>query len=103
MNRMAKDVVWSSLQYGGEVVTHLPIYQGVCGWHGTEDLDLNPGELARFPGGTGISDAIREDEVGSEALRVVGHPNNTISATKAVRPENCSRGGGQRRLGRIGK
>jgi hypothetical protein len=45
-----------------------PSYQGVCGRHGTEDLDVTPGELARFPGGTGISDPIRENEVGSEAL-----------------------------------
>jgi hypothetical protein len=61
-----------------------PSYQGVCGRHGTEDLDVTPGELARFPGGTGISDPIRENEVGSEALRVVGQPNITISAAKAV-------------------
>jgi len=61
-----------------------PSYQGVCGRHGTEDLDVTPGELARFPGGTGISDPIRENEVGSEALRVVGQPNITISAVKAV-------------------
>ena len=60
-----------------------PSYQGVCGRHGTEDLDVTPGELARFPGGTGISDPIRENEVGSEALRVVGQPNSTISAAKA--------------------
>ena len=61
-----------------------PSYQGVCGRHGTEDLDVTPGELARFPGGTGISDPIRENEVGSEALRVVGQPNITISAAKAA-------------------
>ena len=61
-----------------------PSYQGVCGRHGTEDLDVTPGELARFPGGTGISDPIRENEVGSEALRVVGQPNITISAAKVA-------------------
>ena len=61
-----------------------PSYQGVCGRHGTEDLDVTPGELARFPGGTGISDPIRENEVGSEALRVVGQPNSTTNATKAA-------------------
>ena len=61
-----------------------PSYQGVCGRHGTEDLDVTPGELARFPGGTGISDPIRENEVGSEALRVVGQPNSTISAAKVA-------------------
>jgi hypothetical protein len=61
-----------------------PSYQGVCGRHGTEDLDVTPGELARFPGGTGISDPIRENEMGSEALRVVGQPNSTTNATKAA-------------------
>ena len=41
-----------------------PSYQGVCGRHGTEDLDVTPGELARFPGGTGISDPISEERNG---------------------------------------
>ena len=84
MNRSAKDGVWSSLHYGGEGVLILPSNQGVCGRHGTEDLDVTPGELARFLGGTGISDPIRENEMGSDALRVVGQPNITISAVKAA-------------------
>jgi len=84
MNRSAKDGVWSSLHYGVEGVLILPSNQGVCGRHGTEDLDVTPGELVRFPGGTGISDPIRENEMGSDALRVVGQPNITISAVKAA-------------------
>ena len=35
-------------------LTH-PSNQGVCGRHGTEDPEVTPGELAEFPGGTGIS------------------------------------------------
>ena len=84
MNRSAKDGVWSSLQYLGEGVFILPSNQGVCGWHGTEDLSVTPGELVWFPGGTGISDPIRENEVGSYAMRVVGQPNITISAAKVA-------------------
>ena len=35
-------------------LTH-PSHQGVCGRHGTEDLGVTPGDLMRFPDGTGIS------------------------------------------------
>jgi hypothetical protein len=36
--------------------THL--HQGVCGQHGTEEQRVTSGELAEFPGGTGISGPI---------------------------------------------
>ena len=58
MNRSAKDGARSSWHYGGEGVLTHPSYQGVCGRHGTEDLDVTPGGLIVFPGGTGISDPI---------------------------------------------
>jgi len=48
MNRSAKDGARSSPQYGGEGVLIHPSYQGVCGWHGTEDLSVTPGGLMRF-------------------------------------------------------
>jgi hypothetical protein len=58
MNRSAKGGARSSPHYGGEGVLIHPPYQGVCGRHGTEDQDVTPGGLVRFPGGTGISDPI---------------------------------------------
>jgi hypothetical protein len=58
MNRSAKGGARSSPHYGGEGVLIHPPYQGVCGRHGTEDRDVTPGGLVRFPGGTGISDPI---------------------------------------------
>lgn len=58
MNRSAKGGARSSPHYGGEGVLIHPPYQGVCGRHGTEDLDVTPGGLVRFLGGTGISDPI---------------------------------------------
>ena len=58
MNRSAEDGEWSSPHYGGEGVLIHPPYQGVCGRHGTEDQDVTPGGLVRFPGGIGISDPI---------------------------------------------
>ncbi len=58
MNRSAKDGARSSLHYGGEGALTHPSYQGVCGWHGTEDLCVTPGGLMQFPVGTGINDAI---------------------------------------------
>ena len=77
MNWSAKGGARSSLHYGGEGVLIHPPHQGVCGRHGTEDLSVTPGELARFLGGTGISNPISESEVGSEAGRVVGQPSST--------------------------
>jgi len=67
MNRSAKGGARSSLHYGGEGVLIHPPYQGVCGRHGTEDLDVTPGGLIRFPSGVGISDSISASEVRSEA------------------------------------
>ena len=58
MNRSAKGGARSSLHYGGEGVLIHPPYQGVCGWHGTEDLSVTPGGLIRFPSGVGISNPI---------------------------------------------
>ena len=77
MNRSAKGGARSSLHYGGEGVLIHPPYQGVCGRHGMEDQGVTPGELAWFPGGTGIRDPISESEVGNDAMRVVGQPNST--------------------------
>ena len=54
-NRSAKDGARSSRHYGGEGVLIHPSYQGVCERHGTEDLDVTPGGLVTFPGGTGIT------------------------------------------------
>lgn len=84
MNRSAKGGARSSPHYGGEGVLIHPPYQGVCGWHGTEEQRVTSGELVRFPGGTGISDPISESEVGNEAGRVVGQPNSTESVVKAM-------------------
>jgi hypothetical protein len=84
MNRSAKDGARSSWHYGSEGVLTHPSYQGVCGRHGTEDLDVTPGGLVAFSGGTGISDPIKpRGEVGSDARRVVGQPNSTASLVKA--------------------
>ena len=77
MNRSAKGGARSSPHYEGEGVLIHPPHQGVCGRHGMEDLSVTPGGLARFSGGTGISDPISESEVGSDAGRVVGQPNST--------------------------
>ena len=60
-NRSAKDGARSSWHYGGEGVLTHPSYQGVCGRHGTEDLDVTPGGLVVFSGGTGISDPISRE------------------------------------------
>jgi hypothetical protein len=69
MNRSAKDGARSSLHYGGEGVLIHPSHQGVCGWHGTEDLGVTPGELIQFVSGITISDPIsRRGEVGSNAV-----------------------------------
>ena len=61
MNRSAKDGARSSLHYGGEGALTHPSNQGVCERHGTEDLDVTPGGLVAFPGGTGITDPISRE------------------------------------------
>jgi len=58
MNRSAKGGARSSWHYGSEGVLTHPSYQGVCGRHGTEDLDVTPGGLGVFPDGPGINDPI---------------------------------------------
>jgi hypothetical protein len=68
MNRSAKDGARSSLHYGGEGVLIHPSNQGVCGWHGVEDLCVTPGGLIEFSGGTEISDPISESEMESDVL-----------------------------------
>jgi hypothetical protein len=77
MNRSAKSGVRSSLHYGGEGVLIHPLYQGVCGWHGTEEQRVTSGGLTESLGGTGVSKPISESEVASDALSVVGRLNGT--------------------------
>ena len=85
MNRSAKDGARSSWHYGGEGVLTHPSYQGVCGRHGTEDLDVTPGGLIVFPGGTGISDPISR-----EAKWEVRHGESSDSR---IVPEACRKAG----------
>ena len=93
MIRSAKDGARSSPHYGGEGVLIHPPHQGVCGWHGTEDLSVTPGGLSGSTGGTVGSDPISASEVASGVLRVVGWPNSTRSAVKAARPGDWRRRG----------
>ena len=67
MNRSAKDGAGSSWHYGSEGVLTHPSHQGVCGRHGTEDLDVTPGGLIWFSGGAEISNPISVSEMGSDA------------------------------------
>ena len=66
MNRSAKGGTRSSLHYRGEGILIHPPYQGVCGRHGTEDLDVTPGGLIRLPSGIGISNSISICEMRSD-------------------------------------
>lgn len=84
----AKGGARSSLHYGGEGVLIHPPHQGVCTRHGTEELCVTPGELARSGGGTAESKPISESEVASDAASVVGLPSSTSSAAKVARPSN---------------
>ena len=93
MNRSAKSGARSSLHYGGEGVLIHPLYQGVCGWHGTEEQRVTSGGLAESPGGTGVSKLISGSEMASEALTVVGRLNSTSSSAKAERPWKAIRVG----------
>ena len=60
-NRSAKGGARLSWHYDSEGVLTHPSYQGVCGRHGTEDLDVTPGGLTSFPGGAGITAPISRE------------------------------------------
>jgi hypothetical protein len=84
MNRSAKDGASSSWHYGSEGVLTHPSQQGVCGRHGTEDLGVTEGKARSVCGWRRDKRPYQsEDEVGSEARRVVGQPNSTTSRVKA--------------------
>jgi hypothetical protein len=51
MSRSAKGGKRSSLLQEGEGVLIHPLYQGVCGWHGTEEQYVTSGRLIGSPGG----------------------------------------------------
>jgi len=84
MSRSAKDGARSSWHYGSKGVLTHPSQQGVCGRHGTEDLDVTEGKARSVSGRHRDKRPDKsEDEVGSEAWRVVGQPNSTTSLVKA--------------------
>ena len=60
-NRSAKGGARLSRHYGGEGVPTHPSHQGVCEWHGTEDLGVTPGGLVVFLGGIGRTDPISRE------------------------------------------
>ena len=95
MNRSAKDGARSSRHYGGEGVLTHPSYQGVCERHGTEDLDVTPGGLVAFSGGTGKTDPIsRETKWGG----MRGEQSDSRIVLQ-VRRKPCDRASG----GRVGR
>ena len=51
MNRSAKGGARSSPPVEGEGVLIHPPYQGVCGWHDTEEQYVTSGRLIGSPGG----------------------------------------------------
>ncbi len=101
-NRSAKDGARSSRQYGGEGVLIHPSYQGVCERHGTEDLDVTPGGLVMFPGGTGITDPISRK---AKWRGMRGESSDNCIVPQAWRkPRDCASGdrvGRGRRLARV--
>ena len=85
MNRSAKDGARSSRHYGGEGILIHPSHQGVCERHGTEDLDVTPGGLVVFPGGTGITDPISRE---AKWERMHGEQSDCCSASPFDPPES---------------
>jgi hypothetical protein len=68
MNRSAQGGTRSSLHYGGEGVLIHPPYQGVCGRHGTEELHVTSGGLAKSAGGAAVSEPISPKAKGQAML-----------------------------------
>ena len=91
MNRSAKDGARSSRHYGGEGVLIHPSHQGVCGRHGMEDLDVTPGGLVAFPGGTGITAPISR-EAKWERMRVEQSDNRIVPQARRKPGDRASGG-----------
>ncbi len=91
MNRSAKDGARSSRHYGGEGVLTHPSHQGVCERHGTEDLDVTPGGLVAFPGGTGITAPISR-EAKWERMRVEQSDNRIVPQARRKPGDRASGG-----------
>ena len=72
-----------------------PSYQGVCERHGKEDQCVTSGGLIESPLKQGVSKPISpQSERASEALRVVGERNSTLSAgTTCVTRKRADRSG----------
>jgi hypothetical protein len=85
VNRSANGGQGRACYLGAKAFSFTHLHQGVCGQHGTEEQHVTSGELAEFPGGTGISGPISESEVASEALSVVGRLNSTYEARRKPR------------------
>ena len=71
-NRSANGVQGRACLTEAKALSFTHLHQGVCGQHGTEEQRATSGELAEFPGGTGISGPISANEVASDALSGVG-------------------------------
>ena len=70
-------------------------HQGVCGWHGTEDLCVTPGDLAWFAPQGAIRDPIRANPgMGTDAWREVGALNSTVPVCNITRRHRKGRLGG---------
>src|SRR6266446_6294636 len=85
MNRSAKGGIGRACTIEAKAFSFAHLHQGVCGRHGTEVQRVTSGELAKSPGGTGVSRPISESEVASEAWSVVGRLNTTYEAWRKSR------------------
>jgi hypothetical protein len=80
MNRSANGGQGRACLTGAKAFSFTHLHQGVCGRHGMEEQRATSGDLAEFPGGTGISEPISENEVASDALSGVGRLRMTYEA-----------------------
>jgi RNA-directed DNA polymerase len=94
MNRSAKGGRGRACTIEAKAFSFAHLHQGVCGRHGTEVQRVTSGELAKSPGGTGVSRPISESEVASEAWSVVGRLNITYEAWRKSRDRATGDGTG---------
>ena len=102
MNRSSKEGARLSWHFDAQGLLTHPSYQGVCERHGTEDLDVTPGGLVMFPGGTGITNPISR-KAKWKGMR--GESSDNCIVPQAWRkPRDCVSGdrvGRGRRLARV--
>jgi RNA-directed DNA polymerase len=101
MNRSAKGGAGRACTMEAKAFSFTPPYQGVCGWHGTEEQRVTSGGLAWSPVGTGGSEPISEERNG-ERCCVTRYADDWVVTCKSAAEARAAVAAAQRILNELG-